>query len=218
MEPLGDFCAVAVALLLGQSTFFTAADDVGDELYLSALADRLLCKEYPVADKTVVLAVGAVAEQIAPDETALVVKGGHEEVYHSGAGWLYGGVALLPLLAIMVVAANNDIGCRMMGINLTEYIVVKKTVAGVHEVQIVACRLYNPFVHCVVDAIVALGDPVGYLAVVRLQHLGTAIGGTSVNDDEFEVTVGLANDALDGTAQPFSVVVVDSDNGILHLL
>ena len=91
-----------------------------------------------------------------------------------------------------------------------------EAVTGVHEVEILTTCHPDALVHGVIDTMVRFAHPVADMGCILVYELHTAIRGTSVDDDMFEVTARLGNHTLQCLPQSFCIIVVDGDDREFH--
>ncbi len=96
--------------------------------------------------------------------------------------------------------------------NRFNHTVVIKRVAGVHEVDIRACGSRNALVHCVVNAFVRLGDPIGKPVGVLFYDVDSAVGRAAVNDDVFDIRIALTEHRQHGLLYAVCRIITDGYN------
>ncbi len=116
-----------------------------------------------------------------------------------------------PVEHILVIAAA--------GKNVGEHFLVKKQVAGIHEIDIFAGGHTRRLVHGVKYALVRLTDPTGDARRVFTDYIQCTVGRTAVDYYIFHIIISLADNRLDSLLYLFdSVIAHRHDSYLLRCL
>ena len=131
-----------------------------------------------------------------------------------------------PPMAQETVVVVNDVGiaidhCRQLPAaecalgNVLKSMLVGQEIAGIEEAYVVASAHVEPFVHCIVDAVVAFGyshdgvftAALSVVADVAAHDVHRLVGRSAVHDDVLHSRIGLAEHAVECLWQQSGCVV-----------
>ena len=175
------------------------------------------CYPFPVSVDRKVFSVSANgSENVVPDKCGLM-----RDASARKKGEINGLPIYLPQVGLAIrVQANlipkHDVFIVLAVNELLHDAGVSKGIAGIHKDEPITRGARNAFIHGVVDAGVRFRNPVLDARGVLFNHGNAVVSGCAVNDDVFNVGVGLTSDRSDGFFQPVGIVAVNGDDRDSH--
>ena len=102
-------------------------------------------------------------------------------------------------------------------LHLLKYMLMIKAITRIHKVEIFSFRFGDAFVHGLINTIIGLTDPIGYMVSIFSYYIDTTVCRASIDNNVLVVFTRLREYAFDGCFQTILVIIVDGNNGVCHI-